>query len=187
MPSTICSRQSAFVTSNQNAARRSLQPAVRRSTTRRTRSWARTAAHPAAAISDRERGSWMRQTARVGAGAPAAGTRRTARGTGSSPGGCRTPRRTPRRRSPGASSSVGGERVQREQTHGDQRQVQRVDLGDDGLGPERVRERQQQTRRRAGQRRLGEPAADGTASSPTAAAAQMAENRFSPRAGIARR
>ena len=38
--------------------------------------------------------------------------------------------------------------------------MQRIDLGDDRLGPERVRKRQQQSGDGAGQRRVRQPAAE---------------------------
>ena len=50
--------------------------------------------------------------------------------------------------------------LQRQEAQRDQREMQRVDLGDDRLRPECVGERQQQPGSRAGQRRFGEASAD---------------------------
>ena len=142
--STIVSRQSAFVTSNQNV--RSAVEQARAAASARSQSARRFQAYCSAPAQAQRRRPARRRAARAAtASRPARQQQEQRIGRAraeSSTGGCRSRSRRRRRTArAGRASVAASHRSSEQQRQRDEEHVQRVDLGDDRLAPERVRRR----------------------------------------------
>ena len=180
---TIDSRQSAFVVSNQNVAKRSVHVAGPLRRCQVEMKFGQYCSAPAAAIATAiAMVAGAKQRARLRRDLQEKNRERHQQQNHREVIAEREciDREKDRQPAPGRPRRV---RVQRQATREHERQVQRVDLRDDRLAPERVGEREQQRRPRC-RRRRSVTSAHRKVRRPTAAAPNIAEKRFRPRAGL---